>query len=120
MENKIIGWRLYTGSDEQIAEMDNADSFIIKANGVESHVMHHIDERGLLVDCDQYLICNRHKYAKLIQRWSITGQPVWIRVSANFERYGYAYSYHQPTTTPDWNIPNAEYSFIEFEKSVDK
>ena len=36
-------WIKYDGSDEQIAEMDDADSFIIKANGVESHVMHHID-----------------------------------------------------------------------------
>jgi len=105
MENKIIGWRLYTGSDEQIAEMDNADSFIIKANGVESHVMHHIDERGLLVDCDQYLICNRHKYANLIKRWVMTGQPVWVRDGMG------TYC----TTKPDWNIPHAEYSFTPFE-----
>ncbi len=108
-------WTEYTGSDEQIAEMDNADSFIIKANGVESHVMHNIDEKGLLVDCDEYLICNRHKYAKLIQRWSITGQPVWVRRKIENE-----YFYWLPTTTPDWHIPNADYSFIEFEKSVDK
>ena len=107
-------WTEYTGSDEQIAEMDNADSFIIKANGVESHVMHHIDERGLLVDCDQYLICNRHKYAKLIQRWSITGQPVWIRRKIENE-----YFYWLPTTTPDWHIPNAEYSFTPFEKEIE-
>ena len=127
MENKIIGWRLYTGSDEQIAEMDNADSFIIKANGVESHVMHNIDEKGLLVDCDEYLICNRHKYAKLIQRWSITGQPVWVRyMSHRFERDEHLgrimidYLKTDVTNRPDWNIPNAEYSFTEFEKSVDK
>ena len=105
-------WTEYTGSDEQIAEMDNADSFIIKANGVESHVMHNIDEKGLLVDCDEYLICNRHKYAKLIQRWSITGQPVWIRYFCNEDIV-------HVTTTPDWNIPNAEYSFSYFEKEIE-
>jgi len=116
MENKIIGWRLYTGSDEQIAEMDNADSFIIKANGIESHVMHHIDERGLLVECDEYLICNRHKYAKLIQRWSITGQPVWVKVDRDSR--GNKINMIYTTTTPDWNIPDAEYSFIEFKEEV--
>jgi len=103
-------WKEYTGSDEQISEIDNADSFIIKANGVESHVMHHIDERGLLVDCDQYLICNRHKYANLIKRWALTGQPVWWRFSGTSFEPGV-----RCTTSPDWNIPNAEYSFTPFE-----
>ena len=107
-------WKKYTSSDEQIAEMDNADSFIIKANGVESHVMHHIDERGLLVECDDYLICNKHKYAKLIRRWAVTGQPVWIRKMfyCGIEKEGQTYT----TTTPDWNIPGAEYSFGPFEQ----
>lgn len=118
-------WKEYTGSDEQIAEMAEADSFIIKVNGVESHVMHHIDERGLLVDCDEYLICNKHKYAKLIQRWSVTGQPVHVKVdnelgnhlldvSTGFYYFDLEHSVFI-TTTPDWYIPNAEYSFTPFE-----
>lgn len=111
-------WIEYTGSDEQIAEMDDTGSFIIKANGVESHVMHHIDERGLLVECDEYLICNRHKYAKLIQRWSMTGQPVWVRIPVSYERYGYCYITYGATTTPDWNITGAEYSFTPFGEEV--
>ena len=121
-------WVKYDGSDEQIAEMDDTSSFIIKANGIESHVMHNIDERGLLVDCDEYLICNRHKYAKLIQRWSITGQPVHIKVengtgnhlldvSTGFYYFDLEHSIYV-TTTPDWNIPGAEYSFTSFEGEV--
>jgi len=123
-------WKEYTGSDEQIAEMAEADSFIIKANGVESHVMHHIDERGLLVDCDEYLICNKHKYAKLIQRWSVTGQPVHVKVecergnhlldvSTGFYYFDLEHSVFI-TNTPDWDIPNAEYSFTEFKDDRDR
>ena len=123
-------WVKYDGSDEQIAEMENAVSFIIKANGVESHVMHHIDERGLLVDCDEYLICNRHKDAKLIQRWSITGQPVWVRPKKPYEFKISDYENHPTTklmvdnkgvyfitTTPDWNM-KADFSFTPFEDEV--
>jgi len=98
-------WIKYDGSDEQIAEMDDADSFIIKANGVESHVMHHIDERGLLV-----------------------GQPVHIKVengtgnhlldvSTGFYYFDLEHSIYV-TTTPDWNIPGAEYSFEPFEEEL--
>ncbi len=124
MTNKAE-WKVYTGSDEQIAEMKNAGSFIIKANGVESHVMHNIDENGLLVKCDEYLICNKHRYAKQIHRWSVTGQPVHIKVengtgnhlldvSIGFYYFDLEHSVFI-TTTPDWNIPNAEYSFTPYE-----
>ena len=115
MADKLTGWVQFTGSDEQIAEIDGADSFIIKSKGVESHVMHHIDKRGLLVDCDEYWLIPDDPLRKMKIRWARTGQPVWIRRKIENE-----YFYWLPTTTPDWNIPNAEYSFIEFEKSVDK
>lgn len=113
-------WIKYDGSDEQIAEMDDTGSFIIKANGIESHVMHNIDERGLLVDCDEYLICNRHKYAKLIQRWSITGQPVWVKtfIDGSYAGLPIKDASIYVTNTPDWNIPGAEYSFTEFKEEV--
>lgn len=119
-------WKEYTGTPEQIAEMYDADSFIIKANGVESHVMHHIDERGLLVDCDEYLICNRHPLADMIRRQARTGQPVYIKLprDAFFDNTYPAKNgdtghlkkdwFQVITTKPDWNIPNAEYSFTPF------
>lgn len=121
-------WKKYTGSDEQIAEMNDADSFIIKANRIESHIMHHADQNGLLVKCDEYLICNKHKYANEIRRWSLTGQPVHIKVknetgnhlldiSIGFYYYDLEHSVFI-TNTPDWNIPGAEYSFTEFKEEV--
>ena len=78
--------------------------------------------------CDEYLICNRHKYAKLIQKWSVTGQPVHVKVecergnhlldvSTGFYYFDLDHSVFI-TTAPDFNIPNAEYSFTEFKEEV--
>lgn len=52
-------------------------------------------------------------------RQAQTGQPVWIKSpSNNFKvnsREVIAIGNTYCTTTPDWNIPNAEYSFTPFE-----
>lgn len=73
-------WKIYEGTDEQIEEMRNAeDGFIIRSRGIESKIMHKIDRRGLLVPCDEYLICEEHPLADMIVRWARTGQPVWWR-----------------------------------------
>ena len=63
-------------------------------------------------------------------RQAMTGQPVWIKMKSStywviaMRGFDLIYQDHVvsviKSTTPDWNIPNAEYSFIEFEKSVDK
>ena len=63
-------------------------------------------------------------------RWAQTGQLVWIKMESStywvIAMRGFDLIYQDDVVsviksiTPDWNIPNAEYSFTEFEKSVDK
>lgn len=60
-----------------------------------------------------YLICEPHPYADMIKRWADTGQPVWIR--RNRWDAGISIRVIEVTTTPDWNITGAEYSFTPFE-----
>ena len=108
-------WKIYEGTDEQIEEMRNAENgFIIRSRGIESKIMHKIDRLGLLVHCDGYLICNPHPLADMIERQCRTGQPVWIRKMfyCGIEKEWQTYT----TTTPDWNIPGAEYRFTPFEE----
>ena len=131
-------WTEFTGSDEQIAELKSAkngfilrycecdETEIIRRIG-NSFIGDAIDSRRRMLSGDnivEVLSRNNTTHFWLIPadplremkiRWAQTGQPVWIRRKIENE-----YFYWLPTTTPDWNIPNAEYSFIEFEKSVDK
>ena len=74
-----------------------------------------------------YLICNPHQLADMICQQARTGQPVYIRLKG-FERFSpvlydkywfvNGYSVVQ-STTPNWNIPKAEYSFSPFEKDIE-
>jgi len=79
----------------------------------------------------EYLICNPHHYADMICQWARTGQPVWVRPKKPYEFKISDYENHPTTklmvddkgvylitTTPDWNIPGAEYSFTPFEEEV--
>ena len=75
-----------------------------------------------------YLICNPHPLADMICQQARTGQPVWVRVPYDeglkpWKQIGHYQNNYQgfrvyETTTPDWNIPNAEYSFTAFEEEV--
>ena len=131
-------WKKYTSSDEQIAEISSAKhGFVCRNNETDSGILT-IKYGQLFSDQSEYPILNAMWSGSLKRfvethntthyliisddplremkiRWATTGQPVWIRRKIENE-----YFYWLPTTTPDWNIPNAEYSFIEFEKSVDK
>ena len=101
-------WIEYTGSDDQIEEMRNAEhGFIIRSRGIESKIVHKIDRRGLLVHCDEYLICEEHPLADMIERQCRTGQPVYLRVRLGNEWV----NCKCPIYRPDWNIPGAEYRF---------
>ena len=108
-------WKKYIGSDEQIAEIKNArkDGYVLRTGPVnETNVLHFIVERDWYKDqFTHYLICNPHPYAGMIKRWADTGQPVYIRYKEYQEDNRYK---HIETTMPDWNIPNAEYSFTPF------
>lgn len=123
--SKAGDWVIYTGSDEQIAEIRAAkngiclifehskESFVYKLNDISS-----IDGDPVLSNTvTHYLICNPHPLAEMIIRQSQTGQPVWIReLIRNYDfPEGLSNNYVvSVTTTPDWNIPNAEYSFTPF------
>lgn len=55
---------------------------------------------------------NPHPYADMICQQARTGQPVYIRHKGNVDINLY---HREVTNTPNWNIPNAEYSFTQFE-----
>jgi len=111
-------WKEYTGSDEQIEEMQNAvNGFILRDNlGLESkRVIFHKKEIHVPENTTHYLICDRHHYSWMIKHWADTGQPVWVRVGAMMREDQFIMYRTYRTTTPDWNIPSAEYSFTPFE-----
>lgn len=125
---KMAEWKEYTGSDDQIADIEAAftnHGFIIKkADGTTSFGV--IKGRLALTkgfieshflgqwNVTHYLICEPHQRADMICQQARTGQPVWIRyewrdsTGPNTETF--------VTNTPDWNIPNAEYRFTPFEE----
>jgi len=108
-------WKEYAGSDEQIEEM--ANGFIFRDhNNEECNLIYRLDQfmdsdqmKKLLNACGakSYLICEPHPYADMIKRWADTGQPVWVKIN-DYTKTRYM------TTKPDWNIPNADYSFKPF------
>jgi len=118
-------WTEYTGSDEQIAELvgntfivNNINSIFENSKCVTTFytgktyeedklwLREHFHEYGIT----KYWIIPADPLREMKIRWAQTGQPVWIRRKIENE-----YFYWLPTTTPDWNIPNAEYSFTELE-----
>lgn len=124
-------WIEYTGSDEQIAEMQAAkNGYLLRfSDGREVHLARHYkdDLLEILNGVTHYLICNPHPLVDMIIKQAQTGQPVWIRMPKKhyFDKVykgklGDRASLNSQwwiveTTLPDWNIPNAEYSFKEFE-----
>jgi len=136
-------WKEYTGSDEQIAEMINAKhGFVCRNNETDSGILSikygqlFSDQseypilnamwKGslkLFIDTNNtthYLICDPHPYADMICRWARTGQPVWVKtfIDGSYAGLPIKDASIYVTNTPDWNIPNAEYSFTTFEVEV--
>ena len=131
----------YTSSDEQIDEISSSkNGFVCRNNETDSGILT-IKYGQLFSDQSEYPILNAMWSGSLKRfvethntthywiisddplremkiRQSQTGQPVWVRVPTSFIRYGYHYITYGATTTPDWNIPNAEYSFTEFKEEV--
>jgi len=129
-------WTEYTGSDEQIAEISSAKhGFVCRNNETDSGILT-IKYGQLFSDKSEYPILNAmwsgslkrfvethntthywiisdYPLREMKIRQAQTGQPVWTRRKIENE-----YFYWLPTTTPDWNIPNAEYSFIEFKEEA--
>lgn len=107
-------WKIYKGTDEQIEEILYAGGYIIRTyTGYDSAIRMAVGKRKDLIselnddNVTHYLICKKHPLADMICRQAATGQPVWVR---------YLGDVIAVTTTPDWNIPDAEYSFTPFEE----
>ena len=127
-------WIEYTGSNEQIEEMKGG--FLYRTtSGSQSDIalnesnFDSIDHlKTWMRGATHYLAAKPHPYADLIKIWADTGCPVWVRPRKPYEFKISDYLNHPTTrlmvdgkgvylitTTPDWNIPGAEYSLTPFE-----
>lgn len=120
-------WEVYTGSDEQIAELNMSNFFLLKLK--DNAISYVLQPPLIMSEMDNevtthYLICNPHPLADMICQQARTGQPVWvkgdIKVMHHLAHTGNKITSYPTytvieTNTPDWNIPGAEYSFTTFE-----
>lgn len=116
-------WIEYTGSDEQIAEINNCKNGLLAKNDL-GYIWPDIYEHFNFapIGSTHYLICQPHPYADLIKIWADTGCPVWVRYPAHKYEWDSSlgniivdYIKTEVTNTPDWNIPRAEYRLTPFE-----
>ncbi len=131
-------WKEYTGSAEQISEMLNAkngfignsefsitkDPFVTKGFFDAEWLKQHL----AIYKVTHYLIIPDDPLREMKIRQAQTGQPVWIKLPAymiggledywnDTREYKINIDCYPPviiTDAPDWNIPNAEYSFTPF------
>ena len=116
-------WTEYTGSDEQIAEMQDCKyGFILLYKDKKQYEI--LTAQGdffgnitrLHPDVTHYWIIPADPLREMKVRQAMTGQPVCVRQSY----YDPVEEHHGAkvftTTTPDWNIPNANYSFSPFQE----
>jgi len=112
-------WKEYNASPGQVDFITQSKVDTAYITGTEQYTMPPCRDRyvvkNVLRGASHYLICNPHPLADMICQQAHTGQPVWVR-TRNYE--GTAWCYYPPTTTPNWNIPVAEYSFTEFKEEV--
>lgn len=127
-------WKEHTGSYEQIAEMQNAPhGWIVEYIDTDEPVCTAISQVCFLAPQDteviqKYLICNPHPYADMARQQLLTGHPVWVKMKSStywaiaMRGFDLIYQDHVvsviKSTTPDWNIPGAEYSLSEFKEEV--
>ncbi len=120
-------WQFYTGSDEQIAELRGAkNGYVIRYSNdkISNIAWNDCIKNSQFVDWKNgerhcpthYWLIPDDPLREMKIRQAQTGQPVWVRVPTSFIRYGYHYITYGATTTPDWNIPNANYSFSPFQE----
>ena len=119
-------WQFYTGSDEQIAELRGAkNGYVIRYSNdkISNIAWNDCIKNSQFVDWKNgerhcpthYWLIPDDPLREMKLRHDATGQPVWVKVRYfDRELREHTYKCHRPTTTPDWNIPNAEYSFTEF------
>ena len=124
-------WVQFTGGDEQIAELENnKNGYIVRGENLSERIRVVFDTEGIEILPFKYWLIPDDPLREMKIRQSQTGQPVWIKMESStywviaMRGFDLIYQDHVVSViksiTPDWNIPNAEYSFTEFEKSVDK
>lgn len=107
-------WVAYTGSDEQIAELkNNKNGYIVRGENLSERTRVVFDTDGIEILPFKYWLIPDDPLREMKVRQAQTGQPVWVRklFECGIEKEWQMFV----TTTPDWNIPNAEYSFTAFE-----
>ena len=107
-------WVAYTGSDDQIADLEKAKNGIIAKN-TYGHIW---DEIYLLWDhapigATHYWIIPDDPLREMKIRQARTGQPVYVKTPS--KRAKGKFSYYK-TTNPNWDEIGAEYSFTAFEE----
>jgi len=114
-------WNKYNGSPCQIDFITQSKTDIAYILGDEQYSMPPCRDRhvvkNVLRAASHYLICNPHPLADMIHLQALTGQPVFVKVDRDSCENKINMIY--VTTTPDWNIPGAEYSFSSFEKEIE-
>lgn len=107
-------WTEFTGSDDQIDEINNCENgYLLRyGNFNDSDIMEDIARPNYMMDVTHYWVIPDDPLREMKVRQARTGQPVYIREPVNDNYDGAKYI----TTTPDWNIPNAEYLFTEFKE----
>lgn len=108
-------WKEYTGSDEQFSEIVESKNDVLLEfrHGVQRFKSTFF--QGDFINggtITRYLICNPHPLADMICQQAKTGQPVWVDRKDGLPNATFV------TTTPNWNIPNAEYSFTPYDEMV--
>ena len=112
-------WTEYTGSDEQIAELENnKNGYIVRGENLSERTRVVFDTEGIEILPFKYWLIPDDPLRDMKIRQAQTGQPVWVRYKREVE-YCVFMDETIKTNTPDWNIPNAEYSFSYFEKEIE-
>ena len=105
-------WIEYTGSDEQIEEIQKSEHGVMTEDFIVIDGSAPIND--LLCIGDEYLICQPHPYANEIKIWADTGCEVYVREPIDYAMTGYMYKDYA-TDQPNWNIPNAIFRLTPFE-----
>lgn len=112
-------WKEYTGTDKQISEMLNAENGFI-GNSEFSITKDPFVARGFFdaewlkkhletYKVTHYWIIPSDPLREMKIRHAKTGQPVWVRLHDDYGGLKHC------TTSPNWSLPKAKYSFTPFE-----
>lgn len=122
-------WKEYNGSDGQIAELKNTKhGYVVRRESGEEVCFLSIEYKCRYEDVVSYWIIPDDPLREMKIRQAVTGQPVWVKMKSStywviaMRGFDLIYQDHVvsviKSTTPDWNIPNAEYSFTAFEEEI--